>query len=255
MRIFHDGRLENTFDFTYAYVVRNDSLFTGAAGGPADNYTGTRFNRGKLELSGSRLSITYPWFGPADESITVTQVFFPHNSTGGVGRVPYTRTKWNAADWGPWIRFVPDASDTFPGLVQRATTAEAQAMANTTKFITPATLGATLGDDTGWVSVPVASPFTPNPTIPLQARRRRGEVFLRGRVEGSPAAGTTIATLPAGFRPPTTMLLPGTRTSVANNPTPMVRVDVTTTGDLIVYYGTVTTAPVWIGVYASFLID
>jgi hypothetical protein len=92
MRIYRDGRLEDTFDFTYTYLVRDDSLFTAPAGITTANWVGTRFNRGKIDISASRLTITYPWFGPADESITVTQVFvrlpcrslFPVSSLGCV---------------------------------------------------------------------------------------------------------------------------------------------------------------------------
>ncbi|HYC53238.1 MAG TPA: hypothetical protein VEB19_19195 [Gemmatimonadaceae bacterium] len=76
MRIYRSGRLESTHEFTYTYVVRNDSLFTSTPGAGPANWTGTRFDRGKLQLDRSTLTITYPWFGPADESITVTQVFY-----------------------------------------------------------------------------------------------------------------------------------------------------------------------------------
>lgn len=78
VRIYRSGQLTDTFRWRYDYVVRNDSLFTAPQGSPAADlaYAGTRFDRGKLLLDGNRLRITYPWFGPADEPITVTQDFY-----------------------------------------------------------------------------------------------------------------------------------------------------------------------------------
>lgn len=78
IRVYRSGRLESTSDYTYAYEVRNDSLFTApmmTLDGTMPRWSFTPFNMGKLALDGSALRITYPWFGPADEPVTVTQVF------------------------------------------------------------------------------------------------------------------------------------------------------------------------------------
>lgn len=75
MRIYNSGRLEQINDFNHFYVVRNDSLFTSPDGPPGANWTLAYFDRGKLDFEGHKLIITYPWFGPADEPVTVTQEF------------------------------------------------------------------------------------------------------------------------------------------------------------------------------------
>jgi hypothetical protein len=76
MRIYRNGRLESSNDFTHTYIVRNDSLFTSPDGPPGANWSLAYFNRGKLAFEGHKVIITYPWFGPADEPVTVTQEFF-----------------------------------------------------------------------------------------------------------------------------------------------------------------------------------
>ena len=76
MVIYRSGQVDATYDFSYVYVVRNDSLFTAYPASPdIANWAGTRFNAGRLQVDGFTLTITYPWFGPADEPVTVTQVF------------------------------------------------------------------------------------------------------------------------------------------------------------------------------------
>ena len=76
MRLFRDGDFEGAYYFLHEYTVRNDSLFTSPVGPTGPIVMPTWFNNGKLELDGQQLTITYPWTGPADEPITVTQVFF-----------------------------------------------------------------------------------------------------------------------------------------------------------------------------------
>ena len=75
MRIYINGRLDWSNDFTHSYVVRNDSLFTSPDGPDGANWSLAYFNRGKLQFAGHKLTITYPWSGPADEPVTVTQEF------------------------------------------------------------------------------------------------------------------------------------------------------------------------------------
>ena len=76
MRIYRSGRLEQTSDYSYQYSIRNDSLFTSPRGViTLDRWFGTRFDRGRIVVDGSQLTITYPWFGPADEPVTVTDQF------------------------------------------------------------------------------------------------------------------------------------------------------------------------------------
>ena len=78
IRVYRNGQLESTTYESYVYGVSNDSLFTQprlTQDGPVPITSFSRFNNSRLELDGSALSITYPWFGPADESVTVTQVF------------------------------------------------------------------------------------------------------------------------------------------------------------------------------------
>ena len=77
IQIWRGGRLESIVDEEYNYIVRNDSLFTmqpRATGPMLYNFVGTRFN-GRFEVTARMLTITYHWFGPADEPVIVTQVF------------------------------------------------------------------------------------------------------------------------------------------------------------------------------------
>ena len=78
IRVYKSGRLDATYESWYAYEVRSDSLFTRYPAGSVNDLLGymARFNRGRIDLDGARLTITYPWFGPADEPITVTTMFF-----------------------------------------------------------------------------------------------------------------------------------------------------------------------------------
>ena len=75
MRIYLRDRLQSTHRSTYFFMVRGDSLFT-SDGPVGDVFYAPKFNRGRFTIDGARLTITYPWFGPADEPITVTTVFF-----------------------------------------------------------------------------------------------------------------------------------------------------------------------------------
>ena len=77
VRVFRSGRLEQTQRSTYVFTLRDDSLFTSGVVWLTDALASmTPFNRGRIVLNGATLTITYPWFGPADEPITVTTTFF-----------------------------------------------------------------------------------------------------------------------------------------------------------------------------------
>lgn len=75
MRVYVRDRLESTHRSTFFYTVRDDSLFTSDRP-TMDVLYWPKFNRGRFTIDGPRLVITYPWFGPADEPITVTTIFF-----------------------------------------------------------------------------------------------------------------------------------------------------------------------------------
>jgi hypothetical protein len=85
VRIHQNGRVTDVYRLLYAYEVRGDSIFTRPVV-RAQDVIGiwTRFDRGRFEVDRGRLTITYPWFGPADESITVTTVFFRQGCLDGM---------------------------------------------------------------------------------------------------------------------------------------------------------------------------
>lgn len=112
----------------------------------------------------------------------VTQVFFPESGS------PTTRTFYPGGAWSAWSLFVPAASDTTAGVVQRATNTEAIAGTNTTKFITPASLAAVVGSDTGLVDI--SSMFiSPATGANVTARRIGHKVTITGYVTAPVASG------------------------------------------------------------------
>ena len=84
LRLYRYGQLSETFRLVYEYEVRGDSLFTRPAATLRQDALAywTRFNRSRFDVIGERLTITYPWFGPVDEPITVTTVFLRNACLG-----------------------------------------------------------------------------------------------------------------------------------------------------------------------------
>jgi hypothetical protein len=68
-----------------------------------------------------------------------------------------------------------------------------------------------VGRDTGWAAVPLSSnwaSYNASQWGTFSYRLQGNRVFLRGIVQASAGAGTTIGTLPTGFRPPYSVELP-----------------------------------------------
>ena len=84
LRFYRHDRPTETIQLVYDYEVRGDSLFTRPADRATRDLIGTwtRFDRGRFDVDGGRLIITYPWFGPADEAITLTTVFLRNACPG-----------------------------------------------------------------------------------------------------------------------------------------------------------------------------
>ena len=84
MRFYRQGRLTESVLWIYEYEVRGDSLFTRLAAGANQDLRefSARFDRSRFDVDGGRLTITYPWYGPADEPITATAVFWRNACSG-----------------------------------------------------------------------------------------------------------------------------------------------------------------------------
>jgi hypothetical protein len=81
MRFYQNGAFFDRYEATGTYMVRGDSLFTSFANPDIANGATvgfSRFNNGHIEFDGQNprlMTITYPWFGPADESVTAIDRF------------------------------------------------------------------------------------------------------------------------------------------------------------------------------------
>ena len=84
LRFYRHGRLTESILLVYRYEVRGDSLFTRPADRATEDWIGSwsRFDHSRVHVDGGRLTIIYPWFGPADEPITVTTVFWRDACSG-----------------------------------------------------------------------------------------------------------------------------------------------------------------------------
>ena len=94
---------------------------------------------------------------------------------------------------------------------------------------------AELEADVPWIALPYGAGWADygGGFEPAEYRLDRGIVQLRGMVTksgGAPAAGNTIATLPAGFRPTTGNVLFGVATGATHT---FGRIDVTTAGSIV----------------------
>lgn len=57
-------------------------------------------------------------------------------------------------------------------------------------------------EDSGWITLPLASGITPNSDSVIPQYRKIGEaVYIRGGVKGIANDNTLVGTLPAGYRP------------------------------------------------------
>lgn len=82
-------------------------------------------------------------------------------------------------------------------------------------------------DDTGWINLTLNSGWSYQYESDRPQYRRIGkQVFLRGLIDGTAAAGTIIATLPTGFRPSMSF----NRFTCALNQTEFVNIQVNSSG-------------------------
>lgn len=90
------------------------------------------------------------------------------------------------------------------GLIQLATSAQTTAETDGFNAVTPVGLKIwNASKDTGWVRLTLASGWTAAANWPSPAYRvKNGVVFLRGRLNATAAAGTTMFTLPANANAP-----------------------------------------------------
>lgn len=88
-------------------------------------------------------------------------------------------------------------------------------------------------EDTGWITLSPQNSFTANPDNIPQYRRIGNQVWLRGDFNRSaaPSSVTTAATLPAGFRPASSLSV---TTTIFNYPDAPAQIGVNSTGTITV---------------------
>ena len=111
-------------------------------------------------------------------------------------------------------------------------------------------------EDSGWITLPLASGITPNSDSVIPQYRKIGEaVYLRGGVKGITGDDTTIGTLPADYRPTRTFHFVQNKT--ASGDVPMIaRWKVETSGAITMSFcEDQPTASHWFAIDTSFLVN
>ena len=128
------------------------------------NTFGVHWFKGSTTLTNQPSGVVNGWLIVLNSELTVKQIWLRSGTPNSTDHEIYTRTYASSDGWSDWY-----------------------ALHNV---------------DSGWIDIPLASGITAysSNTIP-QYRKRNGVVYLRGAVKGITARGTTIGTLPSGYRP------------------------------------------------------